>query len=106
MKFTEMRIVSILLAAFVMLSAAAGWYFYSTLLTVQRALPVEIIGRRPEQAALITSLSHVSTALEAVKREPAEGRIVEFTFALNVADATLHRHPAEERQKVPDHLQV
>jgi signal transduction histidine kinase len=89
-----------------MLSAAAGWYFYSALLTVQEALPVEIIGRRPEQAALITSLSRVSTSLEALRREPAEGRLVEFTLALNVAVATLHPVPTEKGHRVPDHLQA
>ena len=74
MKLTDLRVVSSLFVGFVVLSGACGWYFYSTLRTVEKELPVEKIAKRPEQSAMITSLSRVSTALEAVRVEPTEGK--------------------------------
>ena len=67
MKLTELRILSGLFAALVALSTAGGWYLYSTLRTVEKELPVKKIAQHPEQSAVIKSLSHVLTALEAMK---------------------------------------
>jgi len=105
MKFTELRIVSVLFAALVALSAAGGWYLYSTLQTVEKELPVKKIARRPKQSAVIKSLSHVLTALEAVRVEPTAGRLEEFTFAQDIAYATIQSYKTIAPAETPDYLQ-
>ena len=106
MKKNEMRIVFVLFVAFVALSAGGGWYLYSTLQTVQRELPVERISQRPEQSAVITSLSRVKTALEVVMAEPKEGRLEEFTLALDIAYATIQSYNAAAPAETPDDIQA
>ena len=92
MKVTEFRIVITLFAALVILSAAGGWYLYSALRTVQKGLPVEQIAKRPEQSAIITSLSWVSNALETLREEPLSGHLEEFNFALDIAYAIVESY--------------
>jgi len=106
MKITKLRIISVLFAAFVALSAASGWYFYSTLRTVQDELPVKTIAKRPEQSAVITSLSRVKTALEAMMIAKMAGPLEEFTLALDIAYATIQSYRAAAPEKIPEDLQA
>jgi serine phosphatase RsbU (regulator of sigma subunit) len=92
MKLTEFRIVTTLFAALVVLSAAGGWYLYSALRTVQRGLPVKQIAKRPEQSAVITSLSRVSNALETLREDQMSGHLEEFNFALDIAYAIVESY--------------
>ncbi len=105
MKLTEFRIVSTLFAALVILYAAGGWYWYSTLWTVQRGLPVEQIAKRPEHSAVITSLSRVSNAFEALRAEPTTGRLNELIFALDIAYAIVESYKGAAPGETPDDLQ-
>jgi signal transduction histidine kinase len=106
MKITKLRIISVLFSAFVVLSAASGWYFYSTLRTVQEELPVKTVAKHPEQSAVRTSLLRVQTALESAIVEQMDGRIDEFTLALDIAFATIQSYGAAAPEKIPDYLQA
>ena len=90
MKLTSFRAASILFATLVALAAAGGWYLYSTLRTVETALPIQTIARHREQSALIESLASLSTAIESLGIDFSPGRVNEFTLALDIAYSNLH----------------
>ena len=101
MKLTQFRIITILFAALVILSAAGGWYLYSALRSVQQGLPVKQIAKHPEQSAVITSLSRVSNALETLREDPMSGHMEEFNFVLDIACAVVESYKIASPEDTP-----
>lgn len=83
-----LHVIVALFSAFVALAGAGGWYVWSTLKSVETALPLTTLEQHRGLSGLIQSLSRVATALDAARVEPTAGRLDEFTLSLDLAYAT------------------
>ena len=101
-----LHLIVALFAAFVALAGAGGWYVWSTLKSVETALPLTTLEQHRGLSGLIDSLSRVTTTLDAARFEPTAGRLDEFTLSLDLAYATARAFREAYPGDIPDELQA